>query len=304
MPTQRSVRTIWRQKESGVLVPDGTDSRLFRSNTQSYLQIKDKAKALEQLYEESAVPLPKTCDLAGLIDDAKSLSDSWLGSVGDGLSVTVLFRACLLARIADAVLPLSRVPDRAKYLTAITGSLNLLSRRRSKAKDVFWELELWWILLEHSFHATLAEPPDIVITFEDSKIGVACKKVYSERHIQNVLSEAVGQIEGAFDFGIVALNLDELVPANHLCQAQTGEGIGLLLDEINIRFLALHERHLRKYLASGRLLSAYVSTAAIADILASRARIHSARQSTVWTIPGLPPTKERQLKRFYDQLLS
>jgi hypothetical protein len=58
----------------------------------------------------------------------------------------------------------------------------------------------------------LDDPPDVIVNYENSRIGIACKKLYSERHVQNVLSEAVGQIEGDFDFGIVGLNLDDLLP--------------------------------------------------------------------------------------------
>ena len=49
------------------------------------------------------------------------------------------------------------------------------------------------------------------------------KKFYSARHVQNVLSQAVVQIEESFDFGIVAVNLDDLIPANNLLAAPTQE---------------------------------------------------------------------------------
>ena len=236
---------------------------------------------------------------------SKALSDSWLLNRVDKLSVISLFRAGHLDRIANAVLPLKHVSNRTKYLTALTsGSLDLLQRQKSHAKNILWELELWSILQRRSFDAILSDPPDIVVTFEGSTIGIACKKLYSEKHVQNVLSEAVAQIEAAFDFGIVAVNLDDLVPQNAILSAPNQETMSQVIVDFNARFLELHERHFRKYLASGRLIAALVSTAILADVYRRRTRFNNAWQSTIWTIPGLPADKHTQLCRFRDQLMS
>jgi len=249
--------------------------------------------------------LPRTSDLARLITDAKTLSDSWLMCQVDNTPMILLFRTGLLDRIADAVLALADVPDRARYLGALaSSSLDLLGRQRSTAKDVLWEIELWAILKHRLFDATLEEPPDIVVKFSESRIGVACKKLYSEKHVQNVLSQAVSQIESSFDFGIVAVNIDDLVPANQILRTPTQETMAQYISDLNARFLASHERHFRKYLASGRAISALVSTSVVADVYGGGTRLHNATQSTVWTIPGLPLEKERQLKNFYNVLMA
>jgi hypothetical protein len=78
--------------------------------SQTYLQIKDKAVALERLYADSEVALPDGCDLAPHIADAKSLSDHWLTDHAK-LQMTLLFRAINLNRIADVVLPLQSVTE-------------------------------------------------------------------------------------------------------------------------------------------------------------------------------------------------
>lgn len=304
MPTRKSVQQIWLDRWSGLVVPEGTVSDLSHSSSQTYLQIKEKALALEQLYADSNVPIPPTCDLARRIADAKALSDLWLMNKVDELSMTLLFHGVHLDRIADAILPLKLVAGRNKYLIALTsGSLDLFERQISKAKDVLWELELWSILQDRSLDAALSEPPDVVVAFEDSKIGIACKKLYSEKNVEKVLSEGVAQIEASFDFGIVAVNLDDLVPPNQIVKASTQEKMGKFISNLNARFLQSHARHFRKYLASGRLLSALISTHVLADVYRERPRFNNARQSTIWAIPGLPPEKDRQLKRFYDQLM-
>ena len=304
MTTRKNVQQIWHDTKSGLVIPSGTVSDLSQSYSQTYLAIKEKACAIEELYSENDLPLPLTCDLARLIEDAKTFSDSWLLNRIDGLPMTQLFRVGHLDRVAEAILPLRSIPGRTNYLTALTsGSLDLLARERSGAKNILWEVEFWAVLKRRSFRAHLCEPPDIVVDFEGAKIGIACKKLYSEKHVQNVLSEAVAQIEASFDFGIVAVNLDDLVPANQILRTPNQQTMGEFINDLNVKFLHRHERHFRKYLASGRMLSALVSTSVLADIYAESTRFNNARQATIWTIPGLPEEKKKQLIRFYEQLM-
>jgi hypothetical protein len=295
---------IWNQHDSGLVVPEGTVSDLSVSESNTYLEIKEKAIALEELYCHANLALPVHCDLAVLISDAKTLSDAWLTGRASDIPTTLLFRVALLHRIATAVLPLREMPDRSNFLRELSaGGLDLLERKQSRAKNLLWELELWAILKRRCFEATLEEPPDIVVHFDHAKIGIACKKLYSERHVQNVLSEAVAQVESAFDFGIVAINLDDLVPANQILRMPTHDTVAQRINELNGLFLERHERHFRKYLSSGRLVSAFISTALLADIYNAQPRFNDVRQSTIWTIPGLGPEKARALKSFYDGLM-
>lgn len=60
-----------------------------------------------------------------------------------------------------------------------------------------------------------------------------------------------------------------------------------IIDNLNTRFLKKHQRHLQKYLTSGRLLAALVSTSVIADIKTERTRLYNARKVQFWNIPGL-----------------
>ena len=303
MRANKSIRRIWQETDSGLVIPEGTVSDSSRSSSQTYLQIKDKALALERLYADNEVALPDGCDLARHIADAKSLSDHWLTD-HTKLQMTLMFRATNLNRIADVVLPLQSVADRAKYLRLLkSSSLDLLDRQTSRAKNLLWELELWSMLRSHGFDAALQEPPDIVVSFEDLEVGFACKKFYSEKHVQNVLSKAMAQIESGFEFGIVAVNLDDLVPANQILRTATHQAMGQYIADFNAKFIRSHDWHFRKYLATGRVISALVSTSIFADVQHGRPRFNYARQSNYWIIPGLETEKEKQLKRFYDKLL-
>src|SRR5215831_6340665 len=106
--------------------PNEQSSQSSTLSSQTYLEIKDKALALERLYADNKVVLPDGCDLARLIADAKSLSDHWLTDHAK-LETTLLCRATNLNRIAAVVLPLQSVTNRAKYLSLLTsGSLDSL----------------------------------------------------------------------------------------------------------------------------------------------------------------------------------
>lgn len=295
-------RPLWHQTASGLIVSTGFVSDKTATDSETYLQIKEKAVALETLYADNGVVLPATSDLALLIADAKMLSDCWL--TGQEIENRVLFNGAHCSRIADAVLPIRSVENRDYFLKILTsGTLTLLNRQRSKAKDVLWEIELWSILVRHGFDAKLQEPPDIVLSFEGDLVGIACKKFYSENNVSKVLSEAVGQIESSFKFGIIASNLDDLIPANQLLDAPTLESMGKTISDLNECFLRTHFRHFGKYLSSGRVISALVATSVLAGVRQGRPKLTNAKQTTVWAIPGLKPEKEKQLNRFYEQLM-
>ncbi len=140
MRTRNPLQQIWHFRESGLLVPEGRASDFTESSSQSYLQIKKKAETVERLYTDNNIPLSPRCDLAQLIADAKDLSDSWLLNRVENYSWELLFRVAYFDRIADAILPLESVSDCAEYLAAlVSGNLELLERKRSKAKDVLWD---------------------------------------------------------------------------------------------------------------------------------------------------------------------
>lgn len=303
MSIKRKKERLWLPTKSGLIVPAGVASDISTSSTQTYLQIKEKAKAIERLYTDNEVPLLPGCDLVNLVADAIRLSDAWLMGDLATANAQLLFRVSSIDRIADAVLPLATVPDRKKYLTALTsGSLDLMQREQSMAKDILWELELWSTLNWRGMATSLHEP-DLVVHFEDTTVGIACKKLYSDKNVAKVLSEGVQQIEATHEFGILAVNLDDLVPGGKILRAPTQEAMGEIIQQRNAEFLTKHQRYFRRYLEPGRVISAIVSTSLLADLSPNKPAFNVASQATIWTIPGLSPEKAKQLQRFYFQLM-
>lgn len=79
------------------------------------LEIRTRAKEIEQIYSDAAVPLPATSDLWQLVRNAKELWENWVLDDRGRLNYEAFFLAIHLNRIADAVLPL-----RVSVITSIT----------------------------------------------------------------------------------------------------------------------------------------------------------------------------------------
>jgi hypothetical protein len=195
----KKITHSWETLPSGLAVPIGTTTDISNHVKTPYLAIKTKAEEIEALYANSRVELPRSCELSNLIENAKLYWENWFTVQTDNLDMAMLFRMLHLDRIATDILLLKDVEGREKYLrTFASGSLDFFKREKSSAKDLLWEIEVWAQLRRKFSSVSLEEPPDIVMHVDDAKIGIACKKLYSEKHVQNVLSQAVAQIEDSF----------------------------------------------------------------------------------------------------------
>ena len=234
---------------AGVIVKIGSTSEFSVTETTPYVVLKSNAIELATLFSVHGLDVTKSPTLSLLIDDTMTLSDNLLCNRGQEMSYAQVFSALQLRRIAEAVLLDTSMPDLRRLLTELLdGSLDLLSRDQSKAKDTLWELELLRVLTENGVAAKVGEP-DLIATVAGPSIGIACKKLYSDKNFSKVLSQAIGQIEKTFEYGIVAINIDDMLPPNSILKAPDIERMLTLLAEIVHEFMAKHERHLRHYLA-------------------------------------------------------
>jgi hypothetical protein len=294
-------KQLWRPTKEGVLIPSGNVSEASNREKTNFLHVKARAREIEDLYASAGLTMSPACGLAQLIENAKVLSDRWLCNQTADSSMIDVFYALHLDRLADAILPLRDVSGKETYLNALTsGELDCFSRESSYAKNILWEVELWSILRRSCPSASLQDPPDIVLKLSGGTVAVACKKIYSENNVEKVLSEAVSQVEADFDVGVVAISLDELTPPDTILRVRNQMEMDRFLHRHTDEFLARHERHFRKYLSSGRLVSALVSVSVITHVLNWKVQFNNARASVAWTIPGLASEKEALLKQFRD----
>jgi hypothetical protein len=189
---------------------------------------------------------------------------------------------------------------RVAYLRKLVGgNLDMFDRTPSEAKNFLWEMELCALLKRRSFAAVLREP-DVVLTMGQRQIGVACKKIYSEENVESTLSNEVSQIESSFELGMVAVNLDDLLPPNQIRVATSDEALSKSLSTDNFAFLDRHQRHFRKYLSSNRILGVMAATGGFATV---NHVVHNARQFTIWVYPNLNDDGTRLLRKLQAGLM-
>lgn len=281
---------VYEKTASGSSVPVGstTEANSFSkfSVTSTYL---DSTKML-QFFRSNGVDPSRSTSLMRLIAQT---SDSG-GIPGAQVSHEQIFASLQLRRIIDAVNAIADDPSLPRLLAELLdGTLDLLARGQSKAKDTLWEIELLRILRSNGISSGFGEP-DLLLTVSADPVGVACKKLYSEANFSKVISRAVAQIQRSLNLGIVAVNLDDLMPENSILKAPTPDIAAKMLDKRIYTFMAEHERHLRKYIEPGRAIAVIVSCAVLADLDQNNPRFCNVRQTNAWHIPSISPQIDQQ----------
>lgn len=293
-------RPILELSADGSLTPVGHTSEFSAERTNTFEVVAGSAVRLRGLYAELGLPLSKSPTLLALIEDTETLASA----VEDERTFGHLFSALQVQRITEAILPLAgKSQAREKLAETLDGEISFFSRTRSKAKDTLWELELHRVLSDCGIETRFAEP-DLMVALAGSDAGVACKKLYSEENVEKVLSQAIGQIERNCSSGIVALDIEDLLPENAILQVPNTQGMAVRLNAHNDSFMQRHERHLRKYLEPGRAISVVVSCGAMVDILDRSPRFYTARQTTMWNIPNHSLSQSSQVEAILKALLS
>ncbi|MHB8882518.1 MAG: hypothetical protein ACYC69_13540 [Thermodesulfovibrionales bacterium] len=266
--------------------------------------LRSKIGLIRNLYKESNVQLKSTSQLYGLLESAEKLVDAWASGNSDTTDTALLFKSLHVERISSAVEVLSREDLRNKYLKdLLRGTLNFFERQPSHAKSILWELEVCAKIRETIPETQLTEP-DVVVSLQGQKIAIPCKKIFSEKGVPKVLSNAVFQFEKMFDFGIVAINIDDLIPADVLLKAKTFEELGDKLHRANMIFLANHERYFKKYLSKSRIIAVIASTSLIADIVDESPKFNNAQQWAIWTTSELLPKHANAIDAFRKKVMS
>lgn len=266
--------------------------------------LRNKIELIRHLYIDSNIQLNSTSQLYGLLETAEKLVDEWASGNSETTDIALLFKSLHIERISSAMQVLSGEDLKEKYLKdLLRGTLNFFERKPSHAKSILWELEVCAKLRKSIPDTQLAEP-DVLVNLQGQKIAIPCKKIFSEKGVSKVLSNAVSQFENAFAFGIVALNIDDLIPADVLLKARTFEELGDKLHRANMIFLANHERHFKKYLSKSRIIAVIASTSLIADILDESPKFNNALQWAIWTTPELLPQHANAIEVFRERVMS
>ncbi|WP_133125999.1 hypothetical protein [Pseudohalioglobus lutimaris] len=87
MKTKKHSQTQWSETEGGIAIPSGAIANLERQSTDSYVDAKYQALAIEELYTARGLSIHPGSSLAQQIDETKKLSDAWL--TGNDAEATV-----------------------------------------------------------------------------------------------------------------------------------------------------------------------------------------------------------------------
>jgi len=266
-----------------------------RASRSNYAAIALQGKSLQELFRKYKIPMGPS--LSRICDSANFLSTKWEEKKKSELTPPLLWDALSLIRISEPLLALDENPRASELLKKLAdGEIGMLKHERTLARDIFWEVEIWNYLKRAGLSADLNDPPDVIWNAAGQRTGIACKRIYSEKHIQNVLSQAVRQIESTTGFGVAAFQLeDSRTPEGSILETESLAKASTILQNANLAFLKEHERHFLKYFSKDRLTAALVATSAIvvADIP------HIGTEWCIWTHPGLSADHKARVKQLY-----
>lgn len=286
---------------------DKSDADPDRSWT--YAEIAARCVRLREQFAARGLRVHEASALGTVLREAIALAREW-DHESRGLTPMPVDEAALRRlitslhanRISGAVMEVADDPSAAELLARIAkNQLNLSDREQSKAKDALWEIELLSKVKARGLAARLVEPPDIVIRLDSEDIGVACKKVYSERGAEDQVRKGCVQLS-SFKGGVVALNLDQLVPKDNILSAATRSGASEVLHRLLVGFVNRNLHRLERFVKGGRCDGLLLCITAEADLYESRVRINSVSETMIWTMEGAPRARVDRLRRLGECL--
>ena len=258
----------------------------------NHRELQKDIEYIESLFSNSHVKINTQSYLFKLL---KYVKENFSETNTEATMVQVLY----VSRISSAVKCLEKFGDRKDYLyDLVNGSLDVLEHKPSRAKSILFELETLTYMQSFFKESYLAEP-DVVVPINEYEVGVSCKKITSEKNLENALSKGAKQIKmNSFEYGIVAINIDDLVPENSLLKADSSLDIFEILNRYNEEFIERHKRHFLKYINNSKIFAVMVSTSVFADVTSATPRFNTASQRTVWTITNLNKEQKKILNSF------
>jgi len=231
--------------------------------TSSYQLVSQRIQQVRDLFVARRVKFHRDSALAKMFRTA----DKLVKAVSEGNRTAPIKDVLAIAHansIAEAILEVQFDAQAQLCLKRIAGDdMDLSQRNQSMGKDYFWELACLQLLRKHHFAATLNEP-DIVMDLDGLSYPVACKKIYSENGVGAQLKKGCEQLKKHGFGGLIAVNIDDLLPANFWLSNQNHEEAFRSLSDFNQQFIENHRAALRRYVAPGRADGVLVVTSGLA----------------------------------------
>ena len=242
-----------------------------------------RAAAVRAVLEQHGIRVNPACELAGLLTAAEMLASR---DPARPISNDSEFQQMLLGahfdRISDAILLVQHEPDPVTHLQPLTSqTLDFMhARTPSRAKDFFWELELWE-KIKRRHPATFLREPDVMVETDGGDLPIACKKIYTQGGVESQLRKGVRQLKPFKGKGMVAINIDDLVQPSVHWRAPTTNVLGTAMERANEEFLRHHMTVLDDYFRKEKLSAVAVSVTLFSEIDSGGPRFNYMHQLTV-----------------------
>lgn len=262
----------------------------------SYRQVAERSEAVRQELERRKIRLHRDSALGILLREAGALAKEWDEGSTTG-DIRRLMSAAHANRVAGAVLTIATQPEAEECLRRMAGNdMNLSQRAPSRGKDALWELDLLSFLRRRGLQAVLREP-DIVANFGVGDYPIACKKVYSEKGVEAQMRKGVQQLARFEGAGVVAFNIDDLVPADALMNSKTVQDASDFLAGLNKDFVDRHQRRLQRFVTEQRCDGILVAMTVLTDIAEGDSRFNNHLQVMLWTLEQASPSSRERVER-------
>lgn len=269
----------------------------------SYQQIAERAEETKDIFQQRGIKLPRDSSLAKLLRSAVNLSTSWNNGerVGD---IREILAASHAKRVAGAIVAMAGEANAEQSLRRIAGNpIDLSLRAQSQGKDHLWELELCQWLRGRGMRAFLIDPPDIVLDLAGKSFPIACKKIYSHKGVEAQMSKGAKQLRGFEGGGVVALNIDDLLPEDTVLKERDHVAASNVLGQFVATFIEEHRFKLQRFVAAGRCDGVLVSASSVCDLEEGGPKFTTITDTTLWTLDSLAPEARSRIEMLRDALL-
>ena len=254
--------------------------------TWTYDEIAAKAESVRSLLAERGIKLNDASALGIVLREADRLAAEWSSGQSAG-GLRRLINAAHANRITEAILATPDDSGAIECIKRMTKSgMDLSLREVSQGKDALWEIDLAASMKRKGIAVSHVEP-DLVANFGFGPCPIACKKVYSETNFEVQMRKGAQQVAKAGGAGLVAVNLDDLVPEDALLQSATQSSASDFLATFNHAFIDRHRPKMQRFIVDKRCIGVLVSTTTLADIVQSSTRFNTHTQTTLWTLSSL-----------------
>lgn len=260
----------------------------------TYAQVAEKAGLARLIFQRRGIAVDAQSVLSQIFDQAEALAETTQSGSPAGIGIQQLIAAMHANRISDAILGVAEEALAQELLIRIAKKdMDLALRIASQGKDALWELELLAFLRRKGAHAWLQEP-DIVVSLDGTEYPIACKKINSDSGTANQVRSACKQLRNFGAQGIVALNIDELVPENKVLRGPAFVSTGLHLQKVAEDYLDRHRLNLQKAVAGEKCDAIIISITALAEIVGSKPRWNYQTETMFWSVSDKnTPGRER-----------